>query len=94
MSRGIGNLPADGASVELYVMLEAPAGPVEQGKDLTYEIGYRSRNVESESLALTNFSHWALIFSHAVEDNLQDLFSARLVSYKLNSEVRLSPRKK
>lgn len=57
MPRGIGNLPADGASVELYVMLEAPASPVEQGKDLTYEIGYRSRNVESESLALTNFSH-------------------------------------
>lgn len=57
MSRGIGNLPAGGASVELYVMLEAPAGPIEQGKDLTYEIGFRSRNVESESLALTNFSH-------------------------------------
>lgn len=43
MSRGIGNLPAGGASVELYVMLEAPAGPITQGKDLTYEIGYRSR---------------------------------------------------
>lgn len=57
MSRGIGNLPAGGASVELYVMLEAPAGSIEQGKDLTYEIGFRSRNVESESLALTNFSH-------------------------------------
>lgn len=57
MSRGIGNLPAGGASVELYVMLEAPAGSIEQGKDLTYEIGFRSWNVESESLALTNFSH-------------------------------------